>query len=349
MITLDEKRKELEEFFNDFLLFYHNKYKLLFDNLPFIYDMTYDSYDFWGNFLDTNDFDIDWDKVTKSDFFDNKDLIERFFDELGIEFKFDEIIKTGVLQIEYNDKNDLDSFDVDLFPNMYGSVSICDEHIQVLLNNNGLITDSVIWVHEISHYRNETGQEETEERSLLTESLAFAMQFIYTDFLYNNGYQYDAISIMIDDLEALYNNSRDTIPLIRLFMTYIEQGRLDEESYNNRFSDLYDKVVESSHRQLQENDQIFFNSVRYAIAFSLAIFMYQCYKKNNNYLYNIEKLNEMLKGESDISNLLKVIGINHIDFDTFDMFLESFQEMAYELIEKQAYVKGEVKHLCMNK
>jgi len=338
-ISLEEKRLDLEEYLNEFLLFYHGQNALLFDNIPLIYDLTYDAYDFWGDFFEANDFDIDFEKVTKADFFENKLLIEQFFEEIGLEFNFEEIIQNGVLDVKYNERNNFGTIDEEMFPDLFGSVGIEDDKVYVLFSNNGLITDSVIWVHEIAHYRNETGLAETEGRSLLTEGVSFAMQFIYTDFLYNHGYEHDAKVIMLDDIDTLYNNVRDCIPLLRLVMTYIEQGRIDEESYNNRFSDMYERVLNSCYEQFQRGEHYFFNSIRYAIAFSVGIYMYMSYKKDNSFLCNIEKLNNALKKDNDIRYLLRIIGIKNIDMDIFDLFKQNFYEMAGELIDRYQEAK----------
>ena len=89
-------------------------------------------------------------------------------------------------------------------PFMISSIIFALAFFFILLYNNTLKTDSIIWVHEISHYRNQPPLFRGEVNDTLTELLAFTYEFIYTDYLEQIGYEEEGKKFKIEEYKNLH-------------------------------------------------------------------------------------------------------------------------------------------------
>ena len=94
------------------------------------------------------------------------------------------------------------------------------EHKAINVYNNTLITDSIIWVHEISHYRNQPPLFRGEVNDILTELLAFTYELIYTDYLEQIGYEEEGKTFKIEEYKRLHTFIKKGYYIVRIFLLY---------------------------------------------------------------------------------------------------------------------------------
>ena len=219
-INQSEKEKNLQERetiinndLNKFYLKYYPVKKLLFENIKNIYSLI--------SYLNDNMKALELENM---DFREGREatleekihLIEDFYKKIGISFNFNQIIEDGTFEIiRTNPLYDILDFELTRGNNNYNG-----EHKSIEVYNNGLLTDSIIWVHEISHYRNQEDDGRGPVNSLLTELLAFTESLIYTDYLEKQGYKKEAIMFKISEYHNLYNIIKIGYLLVRIYLLY---------------------------------------------------------------------------------------------------------------------------------
>ena len=145
----------------------YNENKLLFNNMSNIYKLI--------SFLYYNMDSLDVEKVdlrdgTRADYMAKSKLIDNFYKNIGINFRMEEITSSGVLNIistnnpkkatykEIYTSNNNYVIHEECYINIRTQERVVVDttyHKAINVYNNDLVTDSIIWVHEISHYRNQ--------------------------------------------------------------------------------------------------------------------------------------------------------------------------------------------------
>ena len=177
---MEKNKVNINDFLNTFLNTYHKRDNLLFDNIGIFYTMS----QFLGR---QTSFEIpkmpeDWSKISKSTFFQNVASVDNFFQKLGIQFDINKILSDGTIDIITTDYEKI----------MYGRNNYLGKHKAITIYNNGYVIDPMVWVHEISHYRNQPEDGRRQVNDLLTESLAHTTSLLYTDYLEVEGFVYEA-------------------------------------------------------------------------------------------------------------------------------------------------------------
>lgn len=149
-MNLEEKTNK---FLKSFFEYNYPRRKLLFENIENIYALM--------TFLDANLEPIEIENIdirdtTRTTLIEAEPIIDRFYESIGVNFKLDEIIKNGVFDI-IKTNSPVNATDHEL---TYGNNNYINNYKSINIYNNGLITDTVIWVHEISHYRNQPDKKE---------------------------------------------------------------------------------------------------------------------------------------------------------------------------------------------
>ena len=164
-----KEKVEVEVSTNTFLKSFfdatYNENKLLFNNMSNIYKLI--SFIYYN--MDSLDVEkLDLRDGTHADYVAKSKLIDAFYKDIGKDFRMEEITSSGVLNIISTNKPKKATYkEIYTGNNNYVIHEECyinirtqervvvdtTYHKTINVYNNDLVTDSIIWVHEISHYR----------------------------------------------------------------------------------------------------------------------------------------------------------------------------------------------------
>lgn len=331
--NLEEREKNANEFLNNFFLHYHQRKNILFENLKNIYSLI--SY-LSDNMEPLELEDIDFREGREANLEEKINLIENFYREIGINFNFNKIIEEGTFEIiRTNPLDDILDFELTSGQNSYHG-----NHKSIEVYNNGLLTDSIIWVHEISHYRNQTDNGRGKVNDILTELLAFTESFIYVDYLEKHGYKKEAIMFKISEYKNLYNVIKVAYDLVRIYLLYFLLGEISKENYKYLYKedDSYEKALTIFENNKNQEKNIIFTILWYSIG-AISIYNYERYKEDNSYIEKIKELNDKIQTNTTLEDALKIIDIslNENSLKTIGKLINLFNK---DLIEKQSnYVR----------
>ena len=335
-----------EQSANSFLkAFYDENYNdniLLFDNMQNIYNLIAFLY------YNMQELGIEYPNLRegqRTSVAEVEKLIDDFYKKIGINFKFNEIIKDGtfnIIKTTYPKKANI--CELTHGNNNYIRVIVDDgkrkevtEHKAINVYNNTLITDSIIWVHEISHYRNQPPLFRGEVNDILTELLAFTYELIYTDYLEQIGYEEEGKTFKIEEYKRLHTFIKKGYYIVRIFLLYFLLGEVSQENY--KFLYKKDKDYEYALKSfdieiIRRKDKNFIFTILFYSVGIISIYNYVEYKKNPKFLEKIEKLNQELMNDNiSLEDTLKIIDIK-FEQESLDKVLEDINIFREELIEK---------------
>lgn len=327
---------ELRIKLNNYILEKHLDTSLIIYNLEVFYEL---SNVLKENLLDITDAvsEIDYTKISKMAPFENFELIKKFYKENNIDLEIEKYINNGTIDLrffdEFNDSTICEEEKKYYF--VAGREGTRGKHISLETPNNGFITDSSIMVHELSHLHDDTKEYETWTRSLLTEPLAFAEQFIYLDYLEELGYVDESRIIKAIDYVSAYHFSRMTNKLYKILITFDTFSDLEQESYKKLYDDEdYEDglAILSDILSIEENK--ISSMTNYVLGYSLGVYMYNEYRKDKNYIKHIQKLHKILN-EEDFLICLNEMGLNCLDKNDRDLIEESIQDINKQISNKR--------------
>jgi len=207
---------------------------------------------------------------------------------------------------------------------------LINEHKSVIIYNNGLVVDSILLIHELSHLSNQPDKKRNQVNNLLTEAIAFAYEFIYLDYLYKEGYKEDSLVFRYSLMETFNVVLNKAYPLLRVYYTYDKTGSLSKENYKFIFknSDDYEEVLKEFYEIISHEQDEIFSVLWYVVALYLSIYMYINYKRDDKFIENINLLNDNLN-KLDLEGLLKIINLECKDNDFFTDNNNEKIEMAF--------------------
>ncbi len=305
MEDLKEKEEFLNEEFNHIFNTYCDIDKIIFENLKDLKELFLlverNLIDLYKMYKNEN---LDYNKVIKINFNEKIEIINNFYHDLGIDFDVNKLINDGTFDIFALNIDSLINNDGALTDGRQGEA---DNHFYISVFNSTLLTDAIIWVHEISHYRNDSLGIEPEIRRLLTEALAFTYEYIFIDYLDKIGYEYEGVLFKLNETKSLFRIIYDCYYVMNFLITYDTFGKISKENYLKLFSN--NSYEDDFKRFMYIIDNIPIREIiQYSIAVPLAIYMYEEYKKDNSFILKIEKLNESVKFKS-LAECLNVINI----------------------------------------
>lgn len=319
-MNTDTKEIDINDFLNTFLNNYYEIRSLLINNINVFYEMS----KFVINQSSLGEQkEFDWNKITKSTFLQNVDIINKFFQEIGIQFSMDQIIRDGTLEVIPTNYERI----------MYGLNNYIGDHKEIKVYNNGYITDTIVWVHEISHYRNQPEEGRTEVNDLFTEALAHTTELIYTDYLEKLGFAYEASYSRNSILNTFKRASSGAYIISKIIELYEMMGKVSKETYKEFYGndEYYDDETKKFIKNASQNPFDIFNALWYTLSGALSIYMYEEYRKNNNYANNLEELNTSLLNGDDINKCLRIIGITGYNEESLDKIKEAYDEFKKDL------------------
>lgn len=339
--------KEINEFLKNLFNTSYNENKIFLNNLKNIYILI----SFLFNNLEKLDIDTkDLRNTTRKDYVEKTQLINDFYKSLGINFKVNDIEKNGTLniletnepidatsQLTYGNNNyifyERRSFN---FKTKEDNIISRNYHKAINVYNNGLLIDSIIWVHEISHYKNQPKEKRHEANDILTELIAYTEELLYIDYLENFGYEEEAKIFKIMEYQNLYSILNFSYYIIKITLLYYLLGSVNKENYLLLYKEdkSYNKALELFNKGK--------NDIRLCYHYSIAIislYNYIEYKKDKSFLANLKRLNkEIMNYNISLENALKIINLK-LDRESLNKILDRINIYRNSLLEERKNIK----------
>lgn len=339
--------KEINEFLKNLFNTSYNENKIFLNNLKNIYILISFLYDN----LEKLDIDTkDLRNTTRKDYVEKTQLINDFYKSLGINFKVNDIEKNGTLniletnepidatsQLTYGNNNyifyEKRSFN---FKTKEDNIISRNYHKAINVYNNGLLIDSIIWVHEISHYKNQPKEKRHEVNDILTELIAYTEELLYIDYLENIGYEEEAKIFKIMEYQNLYSILNFSYYIIKITLLYYLLGSVNKENYLLLYKEdkSYNKALELFNKGK--------NDIRLCYHYSIAIislYNYIEYKKDKSFLANLKRLNkEIMNYNISLENALKIINLK-LDRESLNKILDRINIYRNSLLEERKNIK----------
>ena len=342
--------KEIEESANSFLKSFfdttYNDNKVLFNNMQSIYLLITFLY---YNMQELNIEKQDIQNGTRKDYVEKSKIIDNFYKSINVDFKMEYITRNGVLNIlSTNTPKEATHSQIHTGSNNYVITEEAyinppkkerivfyrklDKTINV--HNNDLLNDSIIWVHEISHYKNQPPETRGEVNSILTELIAYTEELIYTDYLSQIGYEEEARMFMIEEYKSLYNLIGLAYHVIKITFLYYLLGEVSKESYKLLYKDEeeYEDSLKIFDEEKNKNQNIIFLVLYYSVAI-ISFYNYIEYKKDHTFLDRLKKLNKEIMTNISLEDALKNINIK-LNKKSLNKILENINIFRDSLIKE---------------
>lgn len=345
-----DEEKNIEESANTFLKSFldatYNDNKILFDNMQNIYALI----SFLYNNMQYLDVEIqDLRTSTRKDYVAKSKLINDFYKNIGINFVMNDIERDGTLnilntntpseathnQIYFGNNNYVITEEFYIDPKTKEKIITYRVfHKTINVYNNDLLTDSIIWVHEISHYKNQPPEKRDKVNDILTELVAFTEELIYTDYLKQIGYEKEATMFNIEEYKNLHNYINCSHYVIKITLLYYLLGKVSKESYFLLYKNDkdYDKALKIFDEEKNKNQNIIFLSLYYSIGI-ISFYNYIEYKKDPNFLEKIKKLNKEIMTDISLEEALKIINIS-LNEESLNRILENINIFRDSLLKE---------------
>jgi len=331
-----EKVKTLQQVMNDYLVRTHAEDREIYNNLGLFYDLSFYLEKGLSEHFSSHNETVDYSKITKISLFDKVKLVQSFYKEIGVEFDFDKYINDGTIDLVYydyfNDNEDLEGEKLRHLGN--GNNNYDGSKKTVNICNNGFITDILVTVHELSHFRDQPDDGRNQVSNLLTESLAYAEELICIDYLSELGYKEDMILWEKHLFNTFYNIARNTRPIYKMFLVHQELGNISEENYEYYFKakDGYKSIIEYMSRFTEKKDFDLYYNTWYVIGAVLGTYMYLHYKKDKSFSKNIAELHNRIN-DSSTTDCFKVMGLQDFGDEDKEKLNSALDEIKLELNE----------------
>ena len=318
------KNEELNinDFLNSFLNKHYDRGNLLFENIGVFYEMS----QFVGRqtSIEIPKETGDWSKMSKSTFLQNIELINDFFQKLGIEFAMNKILSDGTVDIITTEDDIVKR----------GRNNYLGEHKSIKIYNNGYVADTIIWIHEISHYRNQPDDRRGQVNDLLTEALAHTTSLIYADYLEAKGFVRETNFARYNHIHIFNCVSYDCYIVSKVFKLYEALGDTSKDSYRYLYKtdEDYEEVIKEFKRIITAGSIKVHDILWYTVSGFLSIYMYEEYHKDNSFISKIEELNASLLNGDSLKKCLNIIGITGYNEESLRKIEESYKEFKKNLM-----------------
>lgn len=337
MNNSDDLEDSANVFLESFFDVEYKRNKILFDNMQNIYTFICYFYRYM-EYVDIEPLDIRND--LKNDVCSAEVLIDNFYKSINDSFRFNDVISNGTFDIiKTNSPNNTLDYELSFGNNNY-KTNNNNVHKTINVYNNGLITDTIIWVHELSHYRNQPSEKRGEVNDILTELLAFTEEFLYIDYLENNGYKSTAINYKIIEYNNLLYNICNSYYAVRIYLLYYLLGEVSRDNYIYLYGNdgNYEKSLEAFISEKEKQQTAIFRMLYYSVGL-MSLYNYVEYKKNNVFLNRIEMLNKAILNNSiSLNDALDMINIR-LDKESLDKILENINILRENIIKGSNILK----------
>lgn len=154
---MNEKVKELEKLMNDYIVNNNFEYSNLYDNLKIFLDVCLILEDGLCNYADELNENVYSSRLAKMSLFEQLKIVDMFYKDYGIEFDLERAINDGTIDFIYYDQNKVRE-QLENTKQVYimgGSNYYENFKKLVSIVNSGLVIDTIIMIHELSHLRDQ--------------------------------------------------------------------------------------------------------------------------------------------------------------------------------------------------
>lgn len=348
--------KDINNFFIKYYSSYYKEDNLIYDNIKVLKEIMLFTYQHLGNYIENNKEETEWNKIKKSTFIEYAPIIDKFYKDLNININLNELVENGTIDLYPRSLEELIEVKGKC---LNGFNDYEGKYKTVYIYNNGLITDSAILVHELSHYRNQPDIKRSQVNNLFTEALAFTEELIYLDYINDLGYTYEANNLKYKIIETFKYIIGNNYALTKLHLLYNEIGKISKEDYELLFK-MYDydniintfkEIIKDTKTNINDFDKDiledkdimnklridFINDLLYTVAAPLSIYMYEEYKKDNNFINSIKLLNDTLMNintnNKTVIECLNIIGLSNYNEESLNKISKSFKSYIDDLEE----------------
>lgn len=207
------------------------------------------------------------------------------------------------------------------------------ENLKMEKHQDNTIRDAAYIVHELTHHRNHPlGENRNLISNILTESISYANELIFSNELKNENYKKFFNQTYI---ENLYLNALNLHYIYKILRVYKSKNSLDREDYiNYHKKDDYDRAVKEFSNFVKKGDSVFTLSCN-LLGRCMGLYMYTMYIKENSFFKKIEKLSDC------INNLDMIECLNIIDLEDFKDFVKKYEKSCDTYLDMR---KGEDKN-----
>jgi len=280
--------------------------------------------------FDKKEFDISYSKITKMKLLDKVDLIKRFYQKNDMIFDLDHCIKNGTIEFRYYDFFNIKNSDANKRINLTkGIVLQKNGKTNVTINDNGLVTDIPLTIHELSHFKNSPDTERSLINWLFNESLAVAEELICLDFLKSLGYHDEAKLWLRLRYSSLLKSAKQAIPSYQMFILFKKFGAISDINYR-----LYFKTIDGYNYLKKRIKEGIIHPIHklsfYVLATYLGTYMYYEYHKDRSFIKNIENLHKRIN-DSDFFTCLKLINLHNLEKEDIKKLMKALSKMCNRL------------------
>lgn len=322
VIYMDSNRiKAIQMSINEFFISDDSFVQMLCNNLNILYKMADALISNLPEYKNDEGIKIDKTLIIEKTPLEVFEIVSDFYKKFNIDFDINKIIKDGTLDMIYSGYENF----------LKGSCFYENGKILIDVCSHDLITDSIILVHEISHYRNRDDKGRLTTSELLTETVAYAEEFVFIDYLYNNGYAYDANSFKNLMYNLCVKLAKEMKAVYKFGVLYKEMSSITIGNYEYYFGDSleYNEEIETIDKYMKSGASPV-KDTKYIVAFILATHLYQEYKKNASFINNIEALHSTINNK-DLFSCLELMNLSDLGNKDFELLVESLQKTKLEL------------------
>lgn len=172
---------------------------------------------------------------------------------------------------------------------------------QVIVSNNASYLDSVVLVHELSHFRtilDKNSKINFDNQSWYDEILAISEEFIMADSSLTSEKQY----VFLNRLNSVYNRFNSLQVYLKLALVYKKYGNISKENYikfweNDRY-DIDIKKFREFYQYEGSNKNTFFRKInenaKYSTATIIALHLMYKVRQNIEYMSKIERMHKLI-------------------------------------------------------
>lgn len=204
----------------------------------------------------------------------------------------------------------------------------------ICFNYCGDIIDCIVFLHEISHLRNEPLDSKihrTEINDFITESIAYAEEFIFLDFLKAKGYEDDYNNYLCDIFYNCLVLSDRVYYVNKILYVYKEKGNISKDSYTSIFKNHknYEQAIKELYKLIISKNS-YIELIWTFLGYISGLYLYIMYLEDHNYFKIVEELNEAITNEKCTwQNIFRILKVNKpeelfkIMFEKIDYFVKN--------------------------
>lgn len=200
----------------------------------------------------------------------------------------------------------------------------------ICFNYCGDIIDCIVFLHEITHLRNEPldfKTHRTEINDFITESIAYAEEFIFLDFLKTKGYEDDYNNYLCDIFYNCLVLSDRVYYVNKILYVYKEKGNIFKDSYTSIFKNHknYEQAIKELYKLIISKNS-YIELIWTFLGYISGLYLYIMYLEDHNYFKIVEELNEAITNEKCTwQNIFRILKVNKPE----DLFKIMFEKIDY--------------------